>query len=339
MKDFHDNDHIFLHYIDGNMDASEAESLKDILDNDPESMEELFVSKHIADMARYGSMKVRDQERNMLELLDRMKKADRKNRRCRMFRQVAVYAAIFVLSFVSGALTLELMDGKDSTVIIAADAGNKSDVILPDGTKVILKSSSELTYNLSDFNSRQRKVTLEGEAYFDVTSDPDRKFIVRTQRQDVVVHGTTFNMRAFEGDRFNILTLLDGNVTTDIYSSDSERIRSIELHQLERCICDLKNGNTIVEKVDPAELDHRWDANVCYFKDSSLKHIASRLERYYNAEITIDDAVDEMERFTGAVSLSNPIGDVLKLINYDLRYDVIKHEDGKYTISINTNHN
>ena len=74
MKDFHDNDHIFLHYIDGNMDASEAESLKDILDNDPESMEELFVSKHIADMARYASMKVRDQERNMLELLDRMKR-------------------------------------------------------------------------------------------------------------------------------------------------------------------------------------------------------------------------------------------------------------------------
>lgn len=337
MKGVNDNEHIFLQYIDGKMDIPEAEALRERLDQEPELSEELFESKHIADMARYGNMDVRKQERHMLELLARMKASDKRRRMSKIFTQVLAYAAVICFAFFAGALTLGLHSSKDGTIVVQATAGNKSDVILPDGTRITLKSSSVLEYDISAFESDQRVVRLDGEAYFDVASDPDSEFIVQTGRQDVTVHGTVFNLRAFNSDPYSILTLLEGKVTTTMYSDSSEEKRSVDMNSMERCICDMETGRIILKRVDPSELDHKWDENICYFKNKSLRHIAERLQLYYDAEILIDESVNDKDRFTGAVSLSCPVTDVLKLINYDHKYTILKTGDRNYTINNNNN--
>lgn len=337
MKGVNDNEHIFLQYIDGKMDIPEAEALRERLDQEPELSEELFESKHIADMARYGNMDVRKQERHMLELLARMKASDKRRRMSKIFTQVLAYAAVICFAFFAGALTLGLHSSKDGTIVVQATAGNKSDVILPDGTRITLKSSSVLEYDISAFESDQRVVRLDGEAYFDVASDPDSEFIVQTGRQDVTVHGTIFNLRAYSSDSHSILTLLEGSVTTSLYSETFQGARVVKMNCMERCICNMKSGKVVVERVDPSELGYKWDENICYFKDKTLRHIVERLQVYYDTEILIDDSVDGRARFTGAVYLNEPVTEVLELINYDKRYHIISNDD-KYTISIN-NHN
>lgn len=337
MKGQNENDHIFLHYIDGNIDGAEAEILKDILASDPACKDELFESKDIADMIRFGNMEVREQERMMLELQARMEASDRKRRRCRVFRQLMTYAAIVCVAFLAGAMTLHLMSTQEGTIVVRSAPGNKSDVVLPDGTRITLKSSSVLEYDISAFDSGERIVRLDGEAFFDVAPDPDSKFIVKCDRQDVVVHGTVFNLRAFNTDPYSILTLLEGKVTTTMYSDSSEEKRSVDMNSMERCICDMETGRIILKRVDPSELDHKWDENICYFKNKSLRHIAERLQLYYDAEILIDESVNDKDRFTGAVSLSCPVTDVLKLINYDHKYTILKTGDRNYTINNNNN--
>lgn len=333
MKQPCDREQVLLHYIDGCLDREQAEALKDIAASDQECIDELFETKHIADMTRYGKMSIRDQERRMIELIHKAKAADRNRRRRKLLLGITTYAAIAVFAFAAGALTLHRMFA-DNVVTISSEAGNKADVCLPDGTKVALKSSSVLSYNIADFSRSQRRVQLDGEAFFDVAKDNDRKFVVETDRQEVTVHGTSFNLQAFRDDEFSILTLLDGSVTVDLFSFEDKCIRSLDIKSMERCICDLRTGHATVERINPSELEIDWDGNVCHFRNKDLEYIVRRLEKYYDVQIDIDESVCDLERFTGAVSLNASIGDVLRLINYDLKYDIVKKDEENYTISI-----
>ena len=83
---------------------------------------------------------------------------------------------------------------------------------LPDGTIVYLNSESSLSYP-SRFNGDFRKVTLSGEAYFEVAKDPEKKFILSTTHQSQIeVLGTCFNVEAYEQNTEVITTLIEGKV-------------------------------------------------------------------------------------------------------------------------------
>ena len=89
--------------------------------------------------------------------------------------------------------------GKSSRVeynTLKTERGGEWNVVLEDGTKVYLNSSSTLEYPTS-FTGDSRQVVLEGEAYFEVTHDPDKPFIVKTSDMNIVVRGTSFNVNAY----------------------------------------------------------------------------------------------------------------------------------------------
>ena len=90
--------------------------------------------------------------------------------------------------------------------------GKTFKVILSDGSKITLNAGSKLKYPTRFLEHGERKVYLEGEAFFDVAEDPNRKFIVKTTELDVSVYGTEFNISAYDNDITSTVVLVDGSV-------------------------------------------------------------------------------------------------------------------------------
>ena len=91
-------------------------------------------------------------------------------------------------------------------------AGETSTLQLPDGTKVILKENSEISYSTSDFVRGNRNIKFQGSAYFNVTSDASHPFLITTEKEQVRVLGTEFFLVSEKGSHKDLLSLDKGIV-------------------------------------------------------------------------------------------------------------------------------
>ena len=89
---------------------------------------------------------------------------------------------------------------RKESLIYTAAAGEKKTVILPDNTKVMLNSGAKLMLS-DDFNETERRVDLDGEAFFDVARNPEKLFIVCCRDNEYIVRGTSFNVSSYVNDR------------------------------------------------------------------------------------------------------------------------------------------
>ncbi len=113
-------------------------------------------------------------------------------------RKAMQWAAMIALPMMSALLVYFLTSDPiaGDNVTVQAPKGEKANITLADGSLVWINSGSSLTYN-NAFNQKERKVFLEGEAYFEVAKDPKRPFIVHTRDMDIEALGTAFNVRAY----------------------------------------------------------------------------------------------------------------------------------------------
>ena len=126
-------------------------------------------------------------------------------------------AAIITIAFIAGVLakTVNLGVPNDygySEIIVPK--GEKSHLILPDGSKVYLNSDSYLKYP-AVFTKSERKVVLIGEAFFEIAKDQSHPFIVETKKFNVKVTGTSFNLLAYDNDLESSVTLHTGKVVIE----------------------------------------------------------------------------------------------------------------------------
>lgn len=322
-------------YIKGSLSETQAKDLKDMLSKEGnQAKAELFEMKDIADTARHGSMPIREQERMIINLVSKAENLDRKEKRKRTVYNVIGYAAVaFIAFFVGIYAVITKQNSEKRQMAVYACAGNKTDITLPDGTKVTLKSSSTLEYDINRFGKGVRQVYLNGEAYFDVTKDPETRFVIKTQRQKITVHGTSFNLQAYDNDKSNTLTLLEGNVSIDLFDVDGKKIRGLNINPMEKCTWDLRTGQTQVEKIDATEAGLGWDDNIFYFRDMSMADIAERLEHYYDINIATFNMENDNERFSGGLSLNQNLSDIIRTLNYDKKFTIKRIDDSHFSIS------
>ena len=322
-------------YIKGSLSETQAKDLKDMLSKEGnQAKAELFEMKDIADTARHGSMPIREQERMIINLVSKAENLDRKKKRKRTVYNVIGYAAVaFIAFFVGIYAVITKQNSEKRQMAVYACAGNKTDITLPDGTKVTLKSSSTLEYDINRFGKGVRQVYLNGEAYFDVTKDPETRFVIKTQRQKITVHGTSFNLQAYDNDKSNTLTLLEGNVSIDLFDVDGKKIRGLNINPMEKCTWDLRTGQTQVEKIDATEAGLGWNDNIFYFRDMSMADIAERLEHYYDINIATFNMENDNERFSGGLSLNQNLSDIIRTLNYDKKFTIKRIDDSHFSIS------
>ena len=149
--------------------------------------------------------------------------------------QLIAASVLIVSVFLIGFLFLRSEDKRTTSTIsnaasrvraVSTTPGQISEVVLPDGTKVRLNAQSSITYSENFLQSSNREVKLTGEAFFDVTEHASHPFIVKTKSINIVVLGTSFNLKSYDDDATIETTLIKGRV---VIENPSQPGRKIEL--------------------------------------------------------------------------------------------------------------
>jgi hypothetical protein len=196
--------------------------------------------------------------------------------------------------------------------------GRANTLVLSDGTKVILNAATTFRYPTS-FGEKNRMVYLEGEAYFEVAKDEEKTFVVKLNKQDITVLGTTFNVQAYKDESYSIVTLLSGRVMLNAFNELGESTSRMFLKSNQCALSDNKSGSVSLCDVN-ASFANAWVNGEYKFKDEPLLFICKRLENYYNVQIHLNDPRLEQIRYTGTFSLEQDIMDVFRIIDYEKQF-------------------
>ncbi len=222
---------------------------------------------------------------------------------------------------------------------IETKKGSKSNIELPDGTRVWINADTRLTYD-RNFGDGTREVQLTGEAYFDVVKDTKRPFIVHAGGMDVTVLGTAFNVRAYANDPKVEATLLRGSIEVTLKDNKDKKItlKPNEKITVRNTKTDTKKAAEKTQDVaepdfsvmtirkDLADHDILWTRNKLVFDHKRLEEIVTELERWYSTDIEIINPDLRNKVFSGVFenkSLDEVIG-ALKLagrFEYEKRGD------------------
>lgn len=201
---------------------------------------------------------------------------------------------------------------KYSKLIIPA--GGEYQITLSDGTKVWLNSASELRFP-SRFTGNSREVELKGEAYFDVTHNSKKPFIVKTTDMDIKVYGTEFNIYAYENDHKTAATLVNGKLSVKPVNGQEIMIYPSEQASYSR------NGQQIsIQKVD-ISLYTSWKDGIYSFENATLEEIMNYIQRWYIFDISYDKESLRSMRFTGEFQKNRPLSYGLELIKLTCEVD------------------
>ncbi len=182
--------------------------------------------------------------------------------------------------------------------------GQEYDILLADGTRVWLNSGSELKYPVQ-FVGDKRQVYLKGEAYFDVTPDKEKAFIVDSYGQQVKVYGTEFCVNAYNQNEIKTV-LVEGSVGIKANAKSIEA----KLQPGELGFANLRTGQTEVTKVNVRPYI-AWKDGDFVFENQSLEDIMTRLERWYNVKIFFMNEECKAYRFTGDMKRYSDVKDLL----------------------------
>lgn len=185
--------------------------------------------------------------------------------------------------------------------------GETFKVILSDGTEVLLNSNSRLAYP-TVFRGKERVVSLEGEAYFNVTKDAEHPFIVKSGNVQVRVLGTEFNMCSYSPDDVRV-TLIEGKVAV----SDTCGLQAVEIEpgQSAQLVSD---GTFAVEEVDTESILY-WKEGFFYFDDVTLADMMKEIGKWYNIDVEFRNTDIMNLRMHFLAKRQQDIDDLIELIN------------------------
>lgn len=199
-------------------------------------------------------------------------------------------AAVILMLVVSGFGIWRLSESKKYEIIQTAHNETlQREIILPDGSKVSLNRRSKLIYP-KQFKNNQRIVTLQGEAFFEVTPNSEMPFIINTGDTEVKVLGTSFNVKAYEGDDEVEVFVRTGMV--ELKEKESAlAINNLTLLPGEKGIFNTQS-RLITKKEMPSLNDISWLTHEIEFKNTLLKEVLKTLEDAYHIKCEVGQDVD-----------------------------------------------
>ena len=216
----------------------------------------------------------------------------------RLVWRSAAAAAVVLLALGLWFETRTLAERLERPVVVYTDLGERSQVELPDGTPLF---------------SRERRVTMSGEAYFEVEHDAASPFIVSSGGLDIKVLGTKFNIRN-DAARHRVTTvLLEGSVAAALSGSEEYAVR---LRPAQMLLFDSETRSMQLRVVNPQPLSRS--------EQTTFEQIVSELERYYNVEVRFMDDSLRGERFSGDFHLEDGIYHIMSVLQltYKFHYKV-----------------
>jgi len=257
-------------------------------------------------------------------------------------KRIMLFSFLAFLILATGAIyffTQKTLPGPiaaQSISSVATKNGNRTKIVLPDGSQVWLNAGSNLDYNNASFNKVLREVSLNGEAYFDVTKNTEKPFIIHTKKMDIKVVGTAFNVRSYSDEKFAEASLIRGSIEVTLKDRKDQKFTlkpnekiSIANDEPEQLV--LKTGQKIAVKSNSKPIPRfvmedlkanpvnniiaeiAWTQNKLYFEDESLEDIGPMIERWFGKNVVIKNESLKKVRYTGNFE-NETIEDVLSYL-------------------------
>lgn len=187
---------------------------------------------------------------------------------------------------------------------LSTPVGGQYQVTLPDGTKVWLNAASTIKFPPA-FRGNERNVIITGEAYFEVAKNEKKPFKVWMEDStSVVVTGTHFNINAYQNEKEQQVTLLEGSVTV------SNAMNVTKLEPGTQAL--IQNRQITKDKVLDAEEITGWKDGLFVFHDAPIESIMMQLERWYDAKIIYKASIKQL--FNATILRKEPLAKVLNLL-------------------------
>ncbi|WP_307984679.1 FecR domain-containing protein [uncultured Bacteroides sp.] len=240
---------------------------------------------------------------------------------------ILVLLAVSGLSYYSGYSS---QDWTDEVVCFetVVPLGARSKVVLPDQSVVWVNAGSSLRYD-KNFLKEKREVYLKGEAFFEVTPDSLKPFVVKSEELAVKVLGTSFNIRTYEDEEEVDVVLLSGKV--DVYMNRPVVLKHpVHLNPNEQLTYEKGSEKVFKREVEAADIC-AWVTGEMKFTKAPFSSLIKELERKYNVKLKVETSALLQEQYTGSFTSEHTIYDILHEINIDGKYEW-KQNGNEFTI-------
>lgn len=227
--------------------------------------------------------------------------------------------------------------------------GSKTNIVLPDGTRVWLNAGSKMSYN-NDYGIKIREVNLAGEAYFDVVKNPEKPFIIHTGKINIKVLGTAFNVSCYPEEKNTVTSLVRGSLEVTM----KDRQEKIILKPNEKLIVSnnesiaVKTDQSLPGKIIPAMqgnifelsrlsvlskdnsiVETSWVNNKLVFRSESFEDLAIKMERWYGVVINFKEEKLKAKKFTGIFERES-IGQALTALQLTTKFNYRINRDSVF---------
>ena len=254
---------------------------------------------------------------------ERMRKAEPRMFKLslRSFRlYIAAVAVLFFLLFsFAGYMTAEWYKASDA-VLAYSSLNGKSRICLPDSTFVWLNAGSTLEYFVSRW-TKERNVRLDGEAYFEVTHNEDKPFVVQTNKCNVEVLGTKFNVEAYSDSEDFCTSLMEGSVRVSDKGNPSETVLLSPNHMVS-----LENGQLSTSPISDFDV-FRWKEGLICFRNMNFEQLMLRFEKCYGVRIVVENKHLVNYICSGKFRISDGIDNALRILQKDAKYSFERNND------------
>ena len=176
---------------------------------------------------------------------------------------------------------------KTATTTVETKEGEKARIILSDSSEIILNSDSRVQY-IGNYNLFDRKIRLTGEAFFDISTNPEKPFLVQLENMSISATGTRFNVFSFPSESRVETTLEEGAIKVSVKGKDPIRVRAGQ-----QVVYFVNTGEILLLDVN-TDTYTSWKENMLRFNDTPFEEVLRRIGRKYNVtfEVTNRDLLD-----------------------------------------------
>lgn len=274
--------------------------------------------------AEVAGAKLQDPTATYNKLLDRIRKAERKNVVHKLWIKYASAAAVAIIIGIAGYWVGGQKSDAPLQYYSYITGNSVSSFELPDGTEISLNRNSILSYS-SQYGEKVREVSLEGEGFFSVTKDKTKAFVVDLNGSKISVLGTVFNVKNYKKDDITTATLVEGSIR---FETPEQQILLTPDQQL----VFNKSSNKIDMKSVSTDLVTAWKSHLIKYKSIPFREFLDMLKKQYDVEIILLNEALGDQKVTGSFDESLTVDQILDLMKKNLSFKWKKQGD-KYVIS------
>jgi len=300
---------ILQQYITGVLDQQQKEKVAEWLDKDAENMKEYLLLRGIYDATLWNDS---GHEPTFSH-----------GKQIRVLREFLKIAAIFVIAFSCSYYLISRqeknIEPEVMTQTVYVPEGQRAEVMLSDGTKVWLNAKTSLSFP-DQFKGGERRVELDGEAYFEVAKDTSKHFIVSSEDYRVKVLGTEFNVKAYSQNNYFETALLKGSVEVASNYTDEKIMLAPNTYVY-------AEGGKLIKAVLRDMDQFLWKEGIIAFESEHVKNIFSKLELYYDVKIEVQNTRILDFPYTGKFRTKDGVEHVLKVLQLRHQFTYTKNND------------